>query len=174
MPGMNVGKPGNPASRLQRFCATFIDGLIVGIGGWIFQKMLYHGPTDAEVAEAVKQGKSLLEIAQMAVPSLGLLLLLSVIQLALLIGINFVFLKNGQTVGKKLLGLQVRRRDSEEVLPLQENIVKRILPIYGATLVLQAVHPFLGLLMIVDSVLIFRAGRNTLHDDIAKSKVVKL
>ena len=171
---MPPGLPGNLASRLQRFGAALIDAIIVGGAGVIVQKFIWSGPSDVEIQEAVRKGKSVMEIAQMATPPMTTLLLLSLIQIAIMIGINFAFLKNGQTIGKKVIGLQVRRRDSDEVLPQQEYITKRLLPIYGAALVLQAIHPFLGALLIIDSLLIFRPGRNTLHDDIAKSKVVKL
>src|SRR6185436_18856339 len=49
--------------------------------------------------------------------------------------INLNFLKNGQTIGKKLLKLQMQRRSDGTVLPLQELLLKRFGVYYGVAFV---------------------------------------
>ena len=95
--------------------------------------------------------------------------------------VNLNLLKNGQTVGKKFLKLQIQRSSDGTILPLQELLLKRFGVFYGVAFVstvLRFVSPTLGglvgLVLLVDALCIFRPGRNTLHDDVAGSKVVCL
>ncbi len=87
---------------------------------------------------------------------------------------NFVLLKNGQTIGKKLLKIQVQRRTDSTVLPIQDYLLKRLAPIYAVSFLGVIISPIINILIVVDALLIFRAGRNTLHDDLAGSKVVRI
>jgi uncharacterized RDD family membrane protein YckC len=83
--------------------------------------------------------------------------------------VNWVFLQQGQTIGKRLLKLKVLRKDGAPA-DLLRLIVHR-------TLVLNvlALLPFIGwIIPLVDGLLIFRQDRNTLHDDLADTKVVRL
>lgn len=96
-------------------------------------------------------------------------LIASLLSVVALIAINWKFLPKGQTIGKLLLKLQIQGRDGS-LLPVETLITKRILPLYVAACI-----PFIGaVLVIADALCIFRAGHNTLHDDIAGSKVVRL
>lgn len=82
---------------------------------------------------------------------------------------NGWFLRNGQTVGKKLFRIQVRRKDGTPV-GWARYLLGRELPIRLSMLV-----PWVGAyLSLIDVLFIFREGRNTLHDDIAGSQVVQL
>ena len=102
------------------------------------------------------------------------MILVSVLGFVVFLAVNFVFLKNGQTIGKKLLKIQVQRRADNSVLPIQDYLLKRLGPIYAVSFLGLLVSPFLNILILVDALAIFRPGRNTLHDDIAGSKVVRL
>jgi uncharacterized RDD family membrane protein YckC len=101
--------------------------------------------------------------------------------IALMLGayvlVNWAFLKNGQTVGKMLLKIQVQKQTGG-LLPVKDLILKRFLPMQLAASLPALISPVLGvvggLLVLVDVLCIFRARYNTLHDDIAGSKVVKL
>jgi uncharacterized RDD family membrane protein YckC len=102
------------------------------------------------------------------------MILVSLLGIAIFLAVNIVFLKNGQTVGKKLLKLQVQRRTDGSILPVLEYILKRLGPIYAVNLAAVIIHPLINLAVLVDALCIFRPGRNTLHDDIAGTKVVRL
>ncbi len=104
-----------------------------------------------------------------ATPPFYLVILSSLIGIAALIAINWKFLPNGQTIGKKVMKLQIQSRDGG-LIPVNTLITKRILPLYIAA----AIPKIGGILVLVDALCIFRARRNTLHDDLANSKVVQL
>jgi len=163
---------GELASPWIRLGASIIDGLILTPINWILQKFILHTPTPMDFFKASQSGnpadiKSLM-------PSTGSILLSSVLGMVLFIALNFVFLQNGQTIGKKLLKLQVQRRADGTALPWMSYVLKRMLPIQVASILGVLVSPLINILLIVDSLMIFRAGRNTLHDDLAGSKVVRI
>jgi uncharacterized RDD family membrane protein YckC len=89
--------------------------------------------------------------------------------IAIYIAVNGYFLhQNGQTVGKKLLGIRIVRSDGSKA-DLRRLIVLRVLPVWLAGLI-----PFVGQLVgLIDALLIFRASRKCLHDDIADTIVIK-
>ena len=145
-----------------------------GSPGYFISKLLFTPPSEEQMLKWAKEGKGMEELIKLASPPITISLLASLIQVGLFIAINFVFLQKGQTIGKKALGIQVWRRDSDEILPFQENLTKRVLPYFLAGTVLSAIHPYLGILILVDILCIFRKDRNTLHDDLAKSRVVKI
>ena len=75
---------------------------------------------------------------------------------------------SGQTVGKKLVGVKIVDHQTEGLVPLKKIVTHRLLPIWAATLV-----PVVGnILVLVDSLFIFRNDRRCLHDQIANTKVV--
>ena len=87
--------------------------------------------------------------------------------LGVLFALNWKHLAVGQTIGKRALGIRIVRK-SGAAIDRKTIIVKRLLPVW-----LVAQVPFLGsALVLVDTLCIFRAGNNTLHDDIADTKVV--
>lgn len=89
--------------------------------------------------------------------------------IGLWIALNFKFLGQGQTIGKKVLKIQVQRKDGSPV-GMGRYLTHRFLPIQGAALIPLAG----GILILIDCLLIFRKDRNTLHDDLADTKVVQL
>lgn len=82
--------------------------------------------------------------------------------------INWSHLARGETLGKRLLGMKVVRKDGRPI-PRANIITDRTLPVYLVSIV-----PGVGgLFVLIDCLLIFRSGRNTLHDDLAKTKVIR-
>ena len=80
-----------------------------------------------------------------------------------------MFLQHGQTIGKKLVAIRIVRKDGKPIDAIR-IITHRILPVQLAGQV-----PCVGsLAVLVDALLIFRTDHNTLHDDIADTKVVVL
>ena len=163
------GQLATPGVRLG---AAIVDGLILLPINWIFQKLILHTPSVADAVKAASSGKPY--DMQSLMPSTTSIILVSVLGFAVFLAVNFVFLKNGQTIGKKLLKIQVQRRADNSVLPIQDYLLKRLGPIYAVSFLGMLVSPFLNILILADALAIFRPGRNTLHDDIAGSKVVRL
>lgn len=83
---------------------------------------------------------------------------------------NFVLLyRDGQTIGKKLLGIKIVRSDGDRV-GLARIIFMRWLPVG-----LLGAIPLLGpVISLTDALLIFRDSRLCLHDQIADTIVVKV
>lgn len=76
--------------------------------------------------------------------------------------------KNGQTIGKKMLGIKVVRTDGSRAS------LGRIFWLRNVVVVLLSLIPVAGMIVsLVDSLLIFRESRQCLHDQIAGTIVVK-
>jgi uncharacterized RDD family membrane protein YckC len=87
----------------------------------------------------------------------------------ILIAVTAYFVhKNGQTLGKKLVGIKVVRSDGSRAT------LGRIFWLRNVIIGLISLVPVVGgLLSLVDSLLIFRQSRKCLHDQIADTIVVK-
>lgn len=131
------------ATQWVRLGAQIIDGLIVGIPGGIILGIV---GTSSGVLNQI---------------------LMAVIVYGLLIAINWNLLENGQTLGKKFLGIKIVRKDGS-LAGRHHLLTKRIAPVGIAAAV-----PYLGgLALIIDALCIFRPGFNTLHDEYADTKVI--
>jgi uncharacterized RDD family membrane protein YckC len=159
------------ASPWIRLGAAIIDGIVLLPINFIIQKIFIKMPDPTEIYQAAAAGKDI----NAMMPSTTMMLVSQILGLAVLIGVNFNFLKKGQTIGKMLLKLQIQKRTDGSLLPVKDLILKRILPLYGLQMVGTLTTPMItGLAVLVDCLCIFRKGRNTIHDDIAGSKVVVL
>lgn len=173
-PTADLGPPpgGTPlASPWLRLAATIVDGIILFPVNYLLGKILLNQPGIEELMEAAKKGQDAVNALQ---PGKGMVLVAQILGIVVFLAVNFVFLKKGQTIGKKLLKLQIQNRNDGSLLSLQDLIVKRILPVYFVGALGAAIHWSLGLIVVVDALLIFRPGRNTLHDDLANTKVVQI
>lgn len=148
------------ASRPQRLGANIIDTLIglpvsLAINTWLAptsQDSVFEQSTAAPTSQLISLGISFL----------------------IVIVIHWLFLGTGQTIGKKLVGIQVQSREGR-FLSRGALILKRMLPIQlGVSVVAIAISPLLGgLIGLADVLCIFRKNFNTLHDDLAGTEVVK-
>ena len=127
------------ASRWQRFCAQFVDGFLLFLPVWL----------SAFVDSVFKQGDQLIVLGAL---------------LALLVGCyNFYrFVRTGQTIGKKQLGIEAI---SLHGVPLTAGarFVRSL-----AALVMS----LLGWIHLIDIGFIFGEQRRTLHDRLVGSVVV--
>ncbi len=142
------------AGRGERFGAALIDGILVGaisfaiiigyVGGW---------------ASYMTQAQT---------PTFMLSLMSAFVGLVIYLGLNFKFLSdNGQTIGKKLVGIKIVRTDGSK-LDFQRFVTHRYLPMVGAQLI-----PIVGMFIpFVDALLIFRSSNQCLHDQIADTIVI--
>lgn len=146
------------ASPWMRLVSQLLDGLICLVV--LIPIVLIFGLVTA-LQEAKMSGDT--------VNSIMIQLGLALLGLVVYIAINWVFLGNGQTIGKKITKLQIRMKNGQPVSRMR-IITHRLLPIQLVSQI-----PCIGAIVaLVDSLLIFREQRNTLHDDIADTKVVQL
>jgi len=96
-------------------------------------------------------------------------LVATVINIGIFLLINGKFLaSNGQTVGKKLMGVKIVSL-SGGILPLKDVILRRYAPP-----VLISIIPIIGgIFCLADVLCIFRGDRRCIHDLIAGTKVVR-
>ncbi len=140
------------AERGTRLAAAILDGLLygaIGIVAAIAIPAMGKGAMGAGVVIAI------------VVACLGFLAVLAV---------NILFLhRNGQTVGKKIMGIKVVRMNGERVT-LVRFFFLRFLPIALIGFI-PIIGSFAGL---VDALFIFRDSRQCLHDSIADTIVIKV
>jgi uncharacterized RDD family membrane protein YckC len=144
------------ASPWIRLGASLIDGLIVFA---MNLPLMYFSGYFARTMEGAQRGQTFFPES----------FLWSAIGIAIFVAINWTSLQKGQTIGKKLVKIQIVKKDGSPI-PATAIILRRLLPVQVVALI-----PFLGgLLLCVDALLIFRSKRNTLHDDVADTKVIQL
>lgn len=141
------------ATRGARLGASFIDGLIVMT---VFFAVLYltnmvNLLTDTE--------PTLMQALFGFVAGSGTFFLLN----------GYLLAKYGQTIGKRILSIQIVSVEDGEILPIWKLVLLRYLPL---TVVSQI--PLLGAIVsLADPLFIFRDDRRCLHDLIAGSRVVR-
>jgi uncharacterized RDD family membrane protein YckC/dUTPase len=146
------------ATRGSRLGAALIDSLITLAitipSNW------FIGTFKSTIAYS-QQNPSLLKLPNAEA------LLSSALGLLIFVAINFSLLRKGQTIGKLALGICIVRKDGRPI-EIQRIVGLRIIPIQIAALL-----PVINIIIpLLDCLLIFRKGRNTLHDDIADTKVI--
>ena len=157
-PQAAVAEPPGPdsglASRGQRFGGALIDGLI-GMAA-AFPLMSALG-----IWRYASTGGS---------PPLAVQLLSGVLGFVIFMIIHgYLLAKNGQTVGKRLIGTRIVDLENRR-LPLSRLIGRRYLPVMVVTMI-PGIGPFLS---IIDALFIFRSDRRCVHDLIAGTKVVRV
>jgi uncharacterized RDD family membrane protein YckC len=140
------------ARRLTRLAASFVDsiiGIIVALA-WMYPLGIW---------DAISRGQN---------PPLQLMVAATILGFAVFLVIHGYFLKtNGQTIGKKLLGIRISDLDGN-VPGFATVILLRYLPMSLVTLI-----PVVGnFLPLADVLFIFRSDRRCIHDLIAGTKVV--
>jgi uncharacterized RDD family membrane protein YckC len=141
------------ASRWYRLWGALIDGVIgiaIGVGS-----MFVTGYWD----RAMRQ-----EITPLETFGFG------VFGFVMFFVIHGYFLaRDGQTVGKKLVGTRIVSSQTNEILPLGKLLILRYLPL---TVVSQI--PLVGgVIALVNYLFIFRKDKRCIHDLIAGTKVIK-
>ena len=147
------------ATRGTRLGAIMIDGIVVGaitmplmwLTGYWDRMMTPNADTHAGFMQHFKP-------EQLMWAAVGLLIV---------IAINWRFLQNGQTIGKRACNIRVVRKDGSPI-SVQRIITHRMLPLQ----IISQIPVIGGFIGLIDACLIFRKGCNTLHDDIADTKVI--
>lgn len=145
------------ASRGDRFVGALIDSLLVGIPTFVVAALIgfvgYSWVDDVD-------GASFWLINLLAWAA-GCLVFVAIQ--------GYLLANYGQTVGKRVVGTQIRSND-DRLLPLSELLLKRYLPLW----ILSALPHVGGVIGIINALAIFRSNHKCLHDDLAGTKVIKL
>ncbi len=150
----NSGQGPALAGLGQRFGGAFIDGLLMLP---LVLGMLYFVSTSA-----VPGG------AQPEVPILVTLMFVPISMAWFLILNGYLLATKGQTIGKLAVGTQIVDAQTGQIVPLLPLFLKR-----NISMQLLALIPFIGnFIALIDALMIFRASRKCLHDDIAGTKVI--
>ena len=158
LPPVDPSKNERLATPWRRFGASFLDGLILMVIN--LPLMWLTGYFSRTFARASQGNNSAFELEQLLWAAVGFVIMAVV---------NWNHLAVGETIGKRALGLRIVRKNGEAV-DRNHIILRRILPLQIVS-VIPYIGPFLALL---DALFIFRSAHNTLHDDIANTKVVDL
>lgn len=146
-PDLAVGGDAEPAARSQRLRAAIIDYLIFIV------------PMAAMVIPiAMSRGRALA-----AGPILG-----GLVFVAILVANGLLLARNGQTIGKKSVGIRVVRTDGSDA-----GFVRLFFLRGGLSWLIAAIPAIGSLYALVDVLCIFRSDRRCLHDLIADTQVVE-
>jgi uncharacterized RDD family membrane protein YckC len=146
------------ASRIRRLFAAWIDGSL----NLLFSKLglLILG----------LESKDILDLFMLNNKQLFLYSIWSLLFIFLFYVIVPTYIWNGQTIGKRLLSIMVVR-DTEDLVDFKTMTLRSIFA-FSCQLNLPIFIEVIGILYLVDLFFIFRKDRKTLHDLIAKTKVV--
>lgn len=146
------------ASRIRRLFAAWIDGSL----NLLFSKLglLILG----------LESKDILDLFMFSSKQLFLYSIWSIVIIFLFYVIVPTYIWNGQTIGKRLLSIMVIK-DTEDLVDFKTMTLRSIFAFFSQ-LNLPIFIEAIGILYLVDLFFIFRKDRKTLHDLIAKTKVV--
>jgi uncharacterized RDD family membrane protein YckC len=150
----DVPKTQQLASLGARFGAAMIDGIILGLLTTVPLILIMGGWTGYITAAA-----SASFLFKLGISALGFV--------AYTIVNGALLARDGQTVGKKLVGIKIVRADGSKV-DLVRILTRRVAPLYLCQFI-----PFVGpFLLLIDYCLIFRSSRQCVHDQIADTIVI--
>ncbi|MGJ8677267.1 MAG: RDD family protein [Akkermansiaceae bacterium] len=143
----------NLASRGSRLGASILDSLIISV--IVLPIVFFTGGF-----EGIMEGKQ---------QSFIYTILTSVLSIVVFFAINYKFLlSNGQTIGKKVVGVQIRAFSGAPVG--LTDLLKR----YGFYFLIGQIPIAGGVLSLANACFIFRKDQRCLHDLVADTKVVKI
>ncbi|TWU66491.1 MULTISPECIES: RDD family protein [Crateriforma] len=142
----------------ERFLGALIDGVIQLVLIIPFSFGIGFAFAAAVGAEGVQTYQYAIEAAG-ALVGVGIFLALN----------GYLLASKGKTIGKVVMKTTIVHRDTEQLLPFWPLIGKRYAWLWACSLI-----PIVGgIIPLIDALLIFRSNRACLHDDIAKTKVIK-
>jgi uncharacterized RDD family membrane protein YckC len=154
------------ASRGERFGASIIDGLLFTVPLIPTYMMVIPGMT--------RQGKPNALAFWAAAAGTGARFYLAMVVCLALLGINaYLVNKNGQSIGKKMLGIKVVRRDGSRATLARifflRNVLNSVIQ-YAASLLMPILS---SLYVLTDLLFIFGNARRCVHDYLADTIVIK-
>jgi len=152
------------ASRTRRFFANLLDGIIVAIVFAIIC-FIYFKLTKTNLNVSSYSSPYDIPFTKLYVLSLFLNLILIFIFYTLIP----TYIWKGQTIMKRLLGIAVVKEDNSEV-DLSTLLLRNALWFINVL----PIPYIIQLLVLVDALFIFTQDKKTLHDLIAKTKVIEV
>ena len=141
------------AGRGTRLGAALLDGLLVAALLWVVSRVTPWNVLAPDISAGM----------------LRLLLINLVLGFVTFTVLNgYLLATQGQTIGKRLLGLRIVRPDGKRA-----SLARLLGARYGIGYVIGMVPVVGGLYGLLDSLLIFRESRQCLHDNIADTIVVR-
>ncbi|MFQ5609552.1 MAG: RDD family protein [Woeseiaceae bacterium] len=141
------------ASRWLRLGGAIIDGLIIGVVFWMFAYAYFWQKT-------ISQQMSIVDTVIFAAGAIVVFLAIN----------GFLLASSGQTVAKRLLGMQIVSIHDDKILPFGRLVGLRYLPVYIAPYI-----PIAGQIFgLVNVLFIFGSEKRCIHDYMAGTKVIKL
>ncbi|PGS48952.1 hypothetical protein COC46_16050 [Bacillus sp. AFS041924] len=146
------------ASRIRRLFAAWIDGIL----NLLFSKLglLILG----------LENKDILDLYMYSSKQLFLYSVWSLLFVFLFYVIVPTYIWSGQTIGKRLLSIMVVK-DTEDLVDIKTMSLRTVF-VLCCQLNLPIIIQAFVVLYLVDLIFIFRTDRKTIHDIIAKTKVV--
>lgn len=140
----------NLATRGQRLGAAVLDAMVIVPLGVVAAIVLPMGERNPNL--------------------MALMIAILVAAIVAIIVINAVGIyRNGQTIGKRLLGIRVVRSNGERV-----DFARYVFLRWLAIAILGAIPLLGGFITLLDALLIFRDNHKCLHDDFADTIVITL
>jgi uncharacterized RDD family membrane protein YckC len=147
----------NLASRWARLGAAMLDGLILTVGFIPSYAQLFRGNFPRNSLDFWG-----------AMATTGIWAMLAAAWLLIILGLNLYFIQqNGQTIGKKLVGIKVVRTDGSRI-----SLSRYFFLRYLLSTAITMVPDVGGLYSLVDSLFIFGKPRRCIHDYIADTIVI--
>ena len=164
----SVDVPFEKATRLSRFLAVIIDGVIFGVPFIpLYVAMFsvgFHSRTNSQALVAAW-------VAALAGAGLSLYIG-GIVYIALIVVTAVLVHRNAQTIGKKLMGIKVARKDGSRASLARifwlRNVVNTLVSV--VLLLVPIIGGFYGL---VDALMIFGEQRRCCHDYIADTIVIR-
>ncbi len=142
------------ASRWRRFFGSLIDGIILGLLLYILSLITPWKP---------------FAVSDVGNPLLHFALWNQVFGFALFVAVNgYLLATRGQTVAKAMLGMRIVRQDGS-IASFGRSMLR-----YGVGYFFAIVNAIASVYYLIDALLIFRANRRCLHDEIAGTMVVRV
>jgi uncharacterized RDD family membrane protein YckC len=149
------------ASRVSRLVAVILDGLV----GFVWFAPAYVA-NFATIAQSARGNPAMVWIN---LARTGGWFYLGLLGALIVLAIDLILLaRNGQTIGKKLLGIKVVRVDGSPVSLFRVFFLR-----YVCNTILTLIPLFGSLYSLVDALMIFSESRRTVHDRIADTIVIK-
>jgi len=139
------------ASRWRRLAGAFLDGLLVGVPAMLLSRMGHLNLYDP---------LSLQSLRGRAVQVIVFSLIFAALN-------GYLLVTQGQTIAKAALGMRIVRPDGSRAAAFKLLVLRYGLG-YLANLVVFIGVPY----QLIDNLLIFRASRRCLHDEIAGTIVI--
>ena len=161
-----TARPGEPRVG-SRLAAKLIDGLVFGIP--FVPSYMMAWPTIMGQAKAAGPGRVSRVSAGAAIAGTGTWFYIGVLALLCTLTITAILVhRNGQTIGKKVMGIKIVRKDGSRVTLTRVFFLR-----YLASTILSLIPVAGALYGLIDILFIFGEAKRCCHDYIADTIVVK-